>query len=143
MFVTSIVILYNIYFICFTKVSIPAVSISVTAPNMPKVSQPLMLECEVITVRGVSSSVDIVWSSNGTVLRRLNGTTATSINNSQVYSDYYTIKLLRTSDKGRVIQCEGIIQATPSISNTNHFTLLDFTGQCILVIVLNMNIAMF
>ena len=100
---------------------------------MLKVGQPLMLRCEVTTVRGITSSVDIVWSSNGTVLRRLNGTTTSIVNNSQVYSNYYTIKLLRTSDKSRMIQCEGIIQATPSLSSTNNITLLDFIGQCILV----------
>ena len=127
----------------FTKVSIPTVSINVTAPNMPKVGQPLMLECKVTTMRGITSKVDIVWSSNGTELRRLNGTTPTTVNDSQVYSDYYTIKLLRTFDKGRVIQCEGIIRATTSISSTNNLTLLDFTGQCILALVFNMNIAIF
>ena len=98
---------------------------------MLKVGQPLMLQCNVTTVRGITSKVDIVWSSGGTVLRRINGTTATTVNNSQVYTDYYTIKLLRTSDEGRVIQCEGIIQATPSLSSTNNITLLDFIGECI------------
>ena len=116
---------------------------NVTAPNMPKVGQPLMLECKVNTVRGISSKVDIVWSSNGTVLRRLNGTTASTVHRAQEYSDYYTIKLLRTSDKGRVIQCEGIIQAVSSISSTNDLTLLDFTGQFILVLVFIVNIAIF
>ena len=102
-----------------------------------------MLRCEVTTVRGITSKVDIVWSSGGTVLRRINGTTASTINNLQVYSNYYSIKLLRTSDKSRVIQCEGIIQATPSVSSTNNITLLDFTGQCILVKVFNMNTGIF
>ena len=86
-----------------------------------------MLECEVTTVRGISSKVDIVWSSDGTVLSTINGATPTTMGNSQVYSDTYSISPLRTSDEGRVIQCEGIIQATPSISSTNTFTL-DVTG---------------
>ena len=102
-----------------------------TACNTPMVGQPLVLKCEVTTLKGISSKVDIVWSSNGTVLSMLNGTTST-VNNSQVYSNYYSIELLRTSDKGRVIQCEGTVHATPSLSNTNTITLLDFTGQCIL-----------
>ena len=107
------------------------------------VGQPLMLECEVTTVRGIISNVDIVWkSSGGTVLSRLNSTTPTTVNNSQLYTTYYLISLLRTSDKGRVIQCEGIIQAASSISNTNTFTL-DVTGQCILTLVFNMNITIF
>ena len=135
--------LYNICFLYFTKVSIPTVSVSVFAPNTQTVGQPLMLECEVTTVRGISSRVDIVWSSDGTVLSRLNGTTATTVNNSsQVYSTLYSISPLRTFDEGRVIQCEGIIQAASSISSINTFTL-DVTGQYILALIFNMNIAIF
>ena len=92
-------------------------------PDTQTVGQPLMLQCEVTTVRGITSRVDIVWSSGGTVLSRINGTTALTLNNSQVYTDSYYISPVRTSDEGRVIQCEGIIQATLPQSNTNIFTL--------------------
>ena len=126
----------------FTKVSIPTVSISVFAPSTQTVGQPLILECNVTTVKGISSNVEFVWSSNGTVLKRFNGTTPTTVSNLQIYSNLYTIKPLRTSDEGRMIKCEGIIQGTSSISSTNTFTL-DVTGQCILALVFNMNIAIF
>ena len=109
-----------------------------TAPNTQTVGQSLTLQCEVTTVRGITSRVDIVWSSGGTVLRRMNDTTATT-DNSLVYTDSYTISPLSTTDEDRVIQCEGIIQATPSQSNTNTLTL-DVTGQ--LVLVFNMSINM-
>ena len=126
----------------FTEVFIPTITISVFAFKTQTVGQPLILECEVTTVRGVSSRVDIVWSSNGTELSRLNGTAALAVNNSQVYSTLYSISTLRTSDEGRVIQCEGIIQATSSISSTNTFTL-DVIGQCMLALVFNMIITIF
>ena len=48
-----------------------------TAPNTQTVGQSLTLQCEVTTVRGITSRVDIVWSSDGTVLRRMNDATAT------------------------------------------------------------------
>ena len=130
MFITSIVtVMYycNIYFIYFTEVSIPTVSVSVIAPSTPMVGQPLLLQCEVTTVRGITSRVDIVWSSDGTVLSRLNGTKVSTVSNSQVYSTMHFVLPLRTSDDGRVIRCKGIIQAASSKSSTNTFTL-DITG---------------
>ena len=72
--------------------------------------------------------MDILWISGGIVLERINGTTATTMDNSLVYTDFYIISQLSTTDDGRVIQCEGIIQATPSQSNTNMVTL-NVTGK--------------
>ena len=87
--------------------------------------QSLTLQCEVTTVRGITSRVDIVWSSDGTVLRRINDTTATTMDNSLVYniSDSYNISRLSTTDDGRVIQCEVVINTSPLIMATNNVTL--------------------
>ena len=87
------------------------------------VGQSLTLQCEVTTVRGITSRVDIVWSSDGTVLRRINDTTATTMNNSLAYTDSYTISPLSTTDDGRVIQCEVVINANPPIISSDCITL--------------------
>ena len=95
-----------------------------TAPNTQTVGQSLTLQCEVTTVSGITSRVDIVWSSGGgTVLRRINGTTTTAMDNSLVYTDSYTISQLSTTDAGRVIQCEVVINASPSVIASNSITL--------------------
>ena len=90
--------------------------------------QSLTLQCEVTTVRGITSRVDIVWSSDGTVLRRINDTTATTVNSSLVYADSYSISQLSTTDNGRVIQCEVAINTSPSLMATNDVTL-NVTGE--------------
>ena len=90
--------------------------------------QSLTLQCEVTTVRGITSRVNIVWSSDGTVLRRINDTTATTVNNSLVYADSYSISQLSTTDNGRVIQCEVAINTSPSLMATNDVTL-NVTGE--------------
>ena len=112
-----------------------------TAPNTQTVGQSLTVQCEVTTVRGITSRVDIVWSSGGTELQRMENLSSTIMDNSLVYTDSCTISQLNTTDEGRVIQCEGIIQATPSQSNTNTLTL-DVTGQCVLALAFNMSINM-
>ena len=93
------------------------------------VGDPLELQCVMATVRGITSRVDIVWSSGGTVLRRLNGTTPiATVGNSVVYADSYTISQLSTTNDGRVIQCEVVINTSPSVTATDSVTL-DVTGE--------------
>ena len=94
-----------------------------TALNTQTVSEALPLQCEVTTVRHITSRVDIVWSSNGAVLRRTNDIAA---DNSLVYTDSYNISQLSINDDGRVIQCEVVINASPLASDS---ITLDVTGE--------------
>ena len=117
--------------ICIT---VPTSNVSVTVPNIQTVGQSLTLQCEVTTVRGITSRVDIVWSSDGTALRRINDTTATTTNNSLVYTDSYTISQLNTTDDGRVIHCEVVINISPLVMASDSITL-DVTGKFDIVVV--------
>ena len=105
---------------------------SVTAPSNQTVGQSLRLQCEVTTVRGITSRVDIVWSSGGTELERMNDVSSTTMSNSLVYTDSYTLSQLSTTDEGRVIQCEVVINANPSVMASNSITL-DVTGMYVTV----------
>ena len=100
----------------------------VTAPHIQTVGQLLTLQCEVTTVRGVTSRVDIVWSSDGTVLRRMNGVPSTTMDNSLVFRDSYTISPLSTTDEKRVYKCEVVINASPPIRDDDNI-VLDVTGK--------------
>ena len=85
---------------------VPTPNVSVTNISTQTVGQPLTLQCEVTTVRGITSRVDIVWSSNGTELERMNNVSSITMDNSLVYTDSYTISQLNTADEGRVIECD-------------------------------------
>lgn len=103
-------IINNEILILFLIVPLPMISID--AANTQTVGESLTLKCSVTTVRGITSRVDIVWSSNGSIL---NGTEGVIVNSttdkSMLFVDYYTISKLRTADKGRVLQCEVKISA--------------------------------
>ena len=105
----------------FFLVSTPTVS--VTNVSTQTVGQSLTLQCEVTTVRGITSRVDIVWSSDGTELERMNDVSSTTMDNSLVYTDSYVISQLNTTDDGRVIQCEIVINASPSVMASDTITL--------------------
>ena len=107
--------------------SVPTPTVSVTAPNNQTVGQSLTLQCEVTTVRGITSRVDIVWSSDGMELNRTNST-PTTVDNSLVYTDSYTISQLSTDDEDRDYLCEVVINSNPTITNNASVTL-DVTGK--------------
>ena len=102
---------------------------NIVAGNNQSVGQSLTLECNFTTVRGITSKVDIVWSSGGTELKRINNVnTSLIINDNELYEDTFTIPLLSTTDDGRSMQCEITINTTPSIVVVNNI-ILDVTGE--------------
>ena len=102
---------------------------TVSVPINQLVGQSLTLQCNVTAVRGITSRVDIVWSSGGIVLKRMNDTAVTEMDNSLVYTDSYAISQLSTSDEGRLIQCEVVINTSPPVIASNS-TTLNVTGEC-------------
>ena len=90
-----------------------------TAPNTQVVGQSLTLECSVTTVRGITSNMDFVWSSDGIELQRLTEVNASFTSNNSTY----TIPQLSTTDDGRVYQCEVVINTSPPVIATVNVTL--------------------
>ena len=110
-------------------ITVPTPSVTVTAPNTQIVGQPLMLECSVTAARGITSRVDIVWSRDGTEIKRVEGVSVSStIGNSVVYTDTCTILQLNTTDDGREYQCEVVINTSPPVMATGSVTL-DVMGE--------------
>ena len=120
-------IVFILLFVFFVLVPDPVVK--VFAPSIQTVSNPLTLECNVSTVRGITSSMDTVWSSNGFELKRSEGMKSNLIKNDSVlYMDSYTIPQLGTVDEGRTYQCEIIINQMLPITVNDSITL-DVTGE--------------
>ena len=89
------------------------ISIEVTTANYPTIYQPLVLQCTASIVRGITSTVDIIWTTNNAQVRRVNNVTASSnINSSSTYNDSFIIPSLNLSDIGSVYECEVLINST-------------------------------
>lgn len=107
---------------------VPSPSVMLKVSDLQTVSQSLSLECVVSTVRGITSTIDIVWSSDGVEIKRITGASISSSTNSSIqYRDFYSISSLTTNDEGRVYQCEGVINTTPNLTAKSS-TKLDITG---------------
>ena len=92
--------------------------------------QSLTLECSITTVRGITSRVDIVWSSNGSELKRIEGLNHSSITNDSVlYTEFYTIPQLSSLDEYRTITCELFVNTLSPVTVTDSVAL-NVTGKC-------------
>ena len=124
---SQILLLVNNMNIFSIYIAVPSPMVATTALNDQIVGQSLTLQCEVTTVRGIDFMVDIIWRSRGEELQRMSIATPTTINDSLVYSDNYTITFLSTSDEGRIFQCQVVIDSIPVMAS-NNFTL-DVNGE--------------
>ena len=53
------------------------------------------------TLRGITSGVDIIWSSDSIELKKTEGhNDSLAANNSQIYTDTYTTTILNTANEG-------------------------------------------
>ena len=90
----------------------PIITIEATAINSPEIYRPLILQCNATIVRGITSTVDIIWTTGNTQVRRVNNVTASSnINSSSIYNDSFIIPSLNVSDIGSVYECEVVINS--------------------------------
>jgi len=89
---------------------------------------PLTLDCSVTAVRGISSSVNIIWTTEGLELRRVDNITADVVNDSAIYTDSFEISSLSEIDDGREYQCTVMINATQPINSSDQF-ILTFPGE--------------
>ena len=98
-------------------------------PATQIVGQPLLLECDVVSVRGITSDIEIVWNRDSTELQRDGGVSLTFRSPTTTnLTNTYSISPLSTSDEGRTYQCEMIINTTPPVVAATNVTL-DVTGM--------------
>ena len=108
---------------------VPVPTVMVLEPTYQTVGRRLTLWCEVTALRGITSRVDIVWRSGGTVLERLTDLDSIPENtNTVVYRGSYMLQPLSRNDTGRVFQCEVIIDTSSPIMADDTFTL-NVTGK--------------
>ena len=82
------------------------------------------LDCTVTAVRGISSSVNIVWTTGGRVVRSVDDITADIENDTAIYTDSFEISSLSAIDNGREYQCTVMINATQPVNSSDQFILV-------------------
>ena len=102
-------------------------SVNISIQNGQTVGRQMILECIVTTMRGITSTMDIVWRSNNSVIAKYDAVNiSSSQSNFAVYSVTYMVSQLHTADDGRVYQCEVVINTSPPVMATGS-VILDVT----------------
>ena len=102
----------------------PIVAVEIVNDNSPEIYRPLILQCTATIVRGITSRVDIIWTTGDTQVRRVNNVIAISnINSTSVYYDSFIIPSLNISDIGIVYQCEVLINSVVPTTAKANFTI--------------------
>ena len=87
------------------------------------IGDPLALECTVTAVRGISSSSNIIWTTGGRVVRRVENITANIENDYVIYTDSFEISSLSVFDNGKEYQCTVVINANQPVNISNQIML--------------------
>ena len=83
-----------------------------------------MLQCTATIVRDITGTVDIIWITGDTQVRRVNNVTANNSSNSTfVYNDSFIIPPLNINDIGSVYQCEVLINTIVPTITTMDFII--------------------
>ena len=91
-----------------------------TALNNLTINNPLSLTCNVTTVSGINSSVDIVWMTNGT---KFNETRLNVHPENITFTDSVTIPNLTKEKNGTNYQCHVIINVTTLVNATGDYLI--------------------
>ena len=99
----------------------PIVAVDANIAGTALIDQPLILQCNATIVRGITSTVDIIWTTDNVQVRRVNNVTASNnINSSSIYNDSFIIPSLNISDIGNMYQCEVLVNSVlPTSAKAN------------------------
>ena len=86
------------------------------------IDQSFVLQCSAIMVRGITSTVDFIWSTGNRQVRRINDVTPSDLVTLIVFNDSFVIPSLDISDIG-VYQCEVILNSFSHITVNDVFTV--------------------
>lgn len=109
---------------------VPTPDVIVTVLGNQTIGNPLLLKCEVITVSGINSSVDIVWIKDDIKIKRMNNVPGYPINNTIIlYTSFYNITPLQMIDDNTTYHCQAVINTSPLVNNSDNYTL-NVIGEC-------------
>ena len=110
------------HFVCIYPI-VPTPDVSVAVVGDEIVGSSLSLQCNATVVKGINSSVDIIWMSGAKVLKKNNSLGSSLSNTRLLYTSHYNIPLLETSNHGTTYSCQVVINASPSVKNSDNCTL--------------------
>ena len=124
MYVTAVV--YS-----FAKHLVPNANVSVTAlDDNPTVDGSFSMECNVTIVKSIIGRVDIIWSVNDTIKRRVNDSVGDTNLEYVLHRDVYNIEVLQLSDDNTVYVCKAMVNMSILLKGNDSITIMLKYGKC-------------
>ena len=108
--------------------TVPSPVVEVTSIDTIEFGKPATLQCNVMSVRGIASRVDIIWMTEFSTLRRLNDVKANIISNSAVFNAHLVTPPLSVNNRGRIYYCGVSINTPSGVKFFNGSIVLDFSS---------------
>ena len=99
---------------------VPAPIVQVVAPCEQVVGQSLTLQCNIAAVSDIAATVDIIWTTGDTEVRRVEDIQGSLINN---FTDFFTIPVLSKSNNDQEYHCTVVINTNPPITGNDSVVL--------------------
>ena len=111
----------------FANHLVPNANVSVTAlDDNPTIGESFSIECNVTIAKSIIGSVDIIWTVNDTIKRRVND----SVGDTSSYRDVYNITALQLSDDNTVYVCEAVVNMSVLLKDNDSITIMLKYGKC-------------
>ena len=104
---------------------------SVTAlDDNPIIGESFLMECNVAIAKSIVGSVDIIWTVNGTMKRRVNDVVGDISSEYVLHRDIYNITALQLSDDNTVYYCEAVVNMSILLKGNDSITIMLTYGKC-------------
>ena len=109
---------------CFVKHSVPTASVSVTGlVDNVIVNGLLSMECNITIAKSIIGRVDIIWTVNGTIKRRINYSVGDIYSEYVLYRDVYNKEAL-LSDDNTEYYCEAVVNTSILLKGNDSITIM-------------------
>ena len=119
--------------------------VGVTAlDDNPTLGESFSMECNVITAKSIIGNVDIIWTVNGTIKRRVDDSVGDTNSEYVLHRDVYNITALQLSDDNTVYYCEAVVNKSVPLKGNDSITIILTHGKYSFIrILILLNISFF
>ena len=109
----------------FANHLVPNANVSVTAlDDNPTVGESFSMECNVTIAKSIIGNVDIIWTVNDTIKRRVNDSVGEMNSEYILHRDVYNIEVLQLSDDNTMYVCEAMVNRSIFLKGNDDITIM-------------------
>ena len=107
------------------NILVPNASVSVTAlDDNSIVDESFAMECNITIAKSIIGCVDIIWTVNGTIKRRVNDSVGDTNSEYVLHRDVYNITALSLSDDNTVYYCKAVVNRSILLKGNDSITIM-------------------